>query len=513
MRKYFIVPIVLMLAVGFIAAPLIQTAFAAEKDKYGGILRFNISKSVVNIGDPMTAMGAHYLFNCYVLQGLVELSNEKMGEVIPELATSWELAPDKSHYIFHLRKGVKFHDGTEFNAKAAKWNLDRVIKSKRPQLANVESIDVIDNYTIRANLKKWDLTVIHGFRGKVISPTSFEKHGQKWVTAHPIGTGPFKLKEFRRDIHIKYEKFNDYWEKGLPYLDGIHITMVKDPMTTLAMMKRGDIDAWAVVDVSSSQELLKSGNFGHSISIGPDEVLSFDSKDPKSPWSDKRMRMALEYALDKEAICDAVGFGFKPPVYNIIKSIPPHPGIVPRKYNPEKARQLIKEAGYSQGLSVKLFVANFLDLMTLGTAMQGYFKEVGIDVELVPLAMPPLFGKIFGNTLKGSEMVIGPVQGNPADVFTYALENFGPGALPFRTIKKPEGYEVLLDKAVTSDSRSEGIKYLQQLDKLLYDDCMVVALRSNQDPDIFYPYVKDIVMTWGNSYNPKLKWTWLDKEK
>lgn len=313
----------------------------------------------------------------------------------------------------------------------------------------------------------------------MISPTAFEKHGQKWAATHPVGTGPFKLTDYKRDIHAKYEKFDGYWEKGLPYLDGIHISMVKEPMTALAMMKRGDIDAWAVVDVSSSKELLKSGNFEYTVGPGPDEVLSFNSIDPTSPWSDKRMRIALEYALDKEAICDAVGFGFKPPIYNIIKIIPPDSGIVHRKYNPEKARQLIKEAGYSQGLSVKLFVANFPDLVNLGTAMQGYFKEVGIDVELVPMGIVLLFGKIFGKALTGSEMVIGPVQGDPAEVFSLALENLRPGALTFKTIKKPEGYEVLLNKALTSDSRSEGIKYLQQLEKLLYDECMVVPLRAN----------------------------------
>ena len=123
MKKLIWVPLIIILLGGFLLS-LTQPAIAGQ-GKYGGTIRINSAKSVANIGDPVKARGAFVVFTAYCLEGFVELHKEKMGEYEPILATSWDLAPDKSNLVFHLRKGVTFHDGTEFNAEAAKWNVDR----------------------------------------------------------------------------------------------------------------------------------------------------------------------------------------------------------------------------------------------------------------------------------------------------------------------------------------------------------------------------------------------------
>ena len=320
MKKFLLISLIFTLAGCLIFSAGYQSAIAAEKSKYGGILKFNHSKPAGVIGDPLKIQGYNHEFIDFMLQTLVLPSNEKLGTFEPELATSWELAPDKSSYTFHLRKAVKFHDGTDFNAQAAKWNLERWVKSKRPKLDKVTSIDVIDDHTIRFNLSGWDAVALFDFAKDtyIISPTAFEKHGQEWAKYNPIGTGAFKIVELKRNVRLRYEKFADYWQKGLPYLDGIHITQIGDPMTAMASLKRGDIDVWFNCDSVSGAELKATGDFVITNNPGPHWVLIFNSKDPNSLWSNKKLRMAFEYAVDKKALTKATGRGFTYPIYEII---------------------------------------------------------------------------------------------------------------------------------------------------------------------------------------------------
>lgn len=509
MRKLFLIPSIIVL-IGCFLLCITQFVIAGNKPMHGGTLRFNTSKSVSNIGEPVTMRGGGFLFSGYALEGLVELSNEDIGSYEPCLATSWELAPDKSNYIFHLRKGVKFHDGTEFNAQAVKWNIDRYIKARRTIVSNVSSIDIIDDYTIRANLKRWDRTVLPGFRAELISPSAFEKNGIKWAARNPVGTGPFKVTEFKRDIHVKYEKNPDYWDKGLPYLDGVLMTMVPDPMTAKAMLAKGDADMWTFADSISGAELKKTEKYIVEKGLGPNVVMSFNSKDPNSVWRDRRMRMALEYAIDKDAIWKAIGHGFRNTIYEIIGSVPPQEGLEPRRYNPEKARQLVKETG-NAGVTVELSHITLPDYKLMAGAIQKYCADVGIKIMPKAMTMGPVFRLIYGKGLKGSGIVIGPVSGAPGTLFDQAWNNWYANSLSFQNTKKPEGYLDLLNKAMTADSRAEGIKYLQEVEKLFRDDCIVVPLGNQTPPTILKSYVRGYYGMYGAELNPKLKWTWLDK--
>ena len=511
MKKFILLPLIIVLLGGFLFC-LNQSAIAAQKSKSGGILRMNTAKSVANFGDPVTARGAYAIFATYCLEGLVQLSNEKMGTYEPLLASSWDLAPDKSHLIFHLRKGVKFHDGTEFNAEATKWNTDRWIEAKRSQVDSIRSIDVIDHHTIRVNLKLWDRTVLNAFAQNVamISPTAFQKNGQKWSALNPVGTGPFKVEDFKRDIHIKFVRNPDYWNKGLPYLDGIFYTMVPDPMTAKAMIIKGELDLWTYAEPISAEELKKTGEFVVTPGLGPHSVFSFNSKDPTSPWSDKRMRMAFEYAINKEAIWNAVGRGFRQPLYEVVGGIPPTPGIEKRKYNPEKARQLVKEAGY-EGITVELLFFGVPEYRTFVSPVQRYLSEIGINMTLKPLTLGPMFQYIFGKKLKAGDICLGPLFGSPGTLFADAKRSWHSDSLLYQMSPKPEGYMALLNQAMTAETIDQGIKYLQQMDRLLRDDVVIVPFGIYNPATVARPYVKDFYDIHGGSTLPKAQWAWLDK--
>ncbi|MFC1890888.1 ABC transporter substrate-binding protein, partial [Thermodesulfobacteriota bacterium] len=263
MKRIVLVVVVIILAGTFTLGISIQNSMAAEKGNYGGIFKFNQGKGASRFGVPLNIRHADRFYGGFFVEPLIRFT-EKQNEYIPQLATSWELSPDRKHFTFHLRKGVKFHDGSDFNAQAVKWNLDKVPPDPRPVLDNVSSIDVIDDHTIRFNLTSWDSLFLNTLLWDaclIISPTSYEKNGENWANTHPVGTGPWKLESHKRNIMMKLEKFDDYYEKGIPYFDGIEITMIPDAMTAMASFKRRDIDCLYQIDVISASELKATGKY------------------------------------------------------------------------------------------------------------------------------------------------------------------------------------------------------------------------------------------------------------
>ena len=137
---------------------------------------------------------------------------------------------------------------------------------------------------------------------RIVSPTATEKNGVKWSNTHPVGTGPFKSKAFKRDLYLKYDRFDKYWEKGLPYLDGVEVPIIRDKMTYLAALKAGEVNGLNEIDKVTAAEVATWGDYQISAYPGLRINLLGNANNPNSMWSDKRMREALEYAIDKEAI-------------------------------------------------------------------------------------------------------------------------------------------------------------------------------------------------------------------
>jgi len=512
MKKLLLISLVFALVGGFVLISGVQPVLAAEKGKYGGTLKFIHGKAAGIIGDPLKIRGWNHEFVDFVLNTLITPKNKDLGKFEGTLATSWKLAPDKSYYQFKLREGVKFHDGTAFNAQAAKWNLDRWVKEKRPRLDTVTSVDIIDDYTIRCNLSGWDSVALFDFAKDtfIISPTAFEKKGAKWAEYHPVGTGAFKVVDSKRNVFVKYEKNADYWEKGLPYLDGVIVTTIPDPMTAMASLKRRENDAWLGVDNVSASELKKSGGFELFTNPGPKAVIQFNSEDPTSPWANKKMREALEYAIDKKAITKAVGRGFSYPVYDIVHSIPPKAGTTPRKYNPEKAKQLLKEAGYPNGIKVKMSHQSNPNARDAVVALQGNLTAVGIEIVPEPLAGAHYHELLF-KPVTGHDLIMGNQRGGPNELLVSVDETLGPGSVFFQGIKRPQGFNEFLQNGLQREKLSDTMKELYKLEKLSYEDCMFVPLWGVLFVAVQHPYVKDAIWYWGSMPYPKLKYAWLDK--
>jgi len=176
----------------------------------------------------------------------------------PDLAESWELSTDKKTYTFHLRKGVTFHDGTDFNAQAVKYNFDIILERDKTIFQGVTSIEVVDDYTLQINMSDVNPALLYDLtRGQtyIASPTAMEELGERGMLVNPVGTGAFKFVGYERDVRLIGERFDDYWREGLPYLDGIQFDFVSEKLLAQAALENGDVDIIIRAEPIVSSEL------------------------------------------------------------------------------------------------------------------------------------------------------------------------------------------------------------------------------------------------------------------
>lgn len=375
----------LFFAALLILPPALATA-APEKPQYGGVLKIvDLAEGAQPIGAPWAVRGIDSKLQKPCLESLVR--EDVNGNYHPWLAKSWKIDKAKHTLTLFLRKGVKFQDGTDFNAEAAAWVMNRSIKDKL--MKGFLSADVIDNYTLRINTEKYENVYLHYLSESFcnpVSPTAYKKKGEQWAKWHPVGTGPFKFVSYARGDRLIYKKWDGYWRKGLPYLDGIEYLFIRDPMTQQAAMRAKGAEQVSVLCTTSGQQaaMLKAQGFkAISMPVGPVSLIP-DSKDSDSPLSKRKVRQAISYAINREAIAKARGFGFWTAA-NQIPS-PGEKGYVKNldfgQYNPRKAKALLAEAGYPHGFKIKIYVMPALVDRDAMVAVQHDLGKVGVQVDL-----------------------------------------------------------------------------------------------------------------------------------
>jgi peptide/nickel transport system substrate-binding protein len=366
------------------------TAPDSSTPEYGGTLRVIAGFSTGSAGgwpfEPQGQSQQGYM----ILETLIRGDNK--GKINPWLAESFKLADDHKSVTFNLRNGVKFHDGSDFNADVAKWNLDNYISSVSKQLPDyVLSVDKIDDYTIRVNFSKWDNTFWTSLENVcfMISKIAFEKNGKEWCLSNPIGTGAFKFVSFDRDTSFKAVKNPNYWGKDaqgrqLPYLDGIDTLYISDPLTSKATMQAKEADMTDVAPGKGASDYQAMG-LNVLVSIGASLNLIGDTAHADSPFSKKEVREALEYAIDRETIAKAFGFGYFTAPYQIQgpANVSYNPNFtLGRKYDPDKAKQLLATSGYPDGFKCTMSIIPAPFNRDMYVAVQNYLAKVGIQIEL-----------------------------------------------------------------------------------------------------------------------------------
>jgi len=400
------------------------------------------------------------------------------GDLFPLIAESYKVDanPNKPSITFQLKKNLKFHDGSPLNAQAVKWNFEKLtVGTMTTSSANWKSFDVLDDYTVRVNLTGWQNTHVRSFAGpasSLVSPVAYDTKGLDWMRWNMVGAGAFKQVSYNRDVDFKMVRFDDYFESGKPYLEGLQIIYVSDQMTSLALLKSGGGDVLGLGNNTRVAKELQDAGFRTSTAVGGTKMLIPDSMNKDSIWANPKVRMAAEYAMDKEGMAKALGYGFWDAAYQVASkdSRAYNPALPGRKLDLQKAKQLLSEAGYPSGFKSTIIAISTENKDTL-MAIQANLKEVGIIVDL-QFAEPPKYSTYQMGTWKDA-LLVGEVPPRPN--FNAALNQaFEPNTPWYKSMKKPDGWAEMINATLFSAAQDPAL--MQKCVKALYDDATVIPV-------------------------------------
>jgi peptide/nickel transport system substrate-binding protein len=465
-------------------------ARAATQPQYGGILKIiDVAEGAQPIGAPWEVRGVDSDLMKPAIESLIR--EDMKGGYHPWLATGWKIDQAKNTITLSLRKGVKFQDGTDFNAKATKWCIDQAMAAKA--VSGFLSVDVVDDYTVRINVDKYQnnyLNLLSAAACNPVSPTAFETKGKEWAEWHPVGTGPFKFVSFERGSKVIYTRWDGYWQKGRPYLDGIEYLLMRDPMTQMAAMRASGSEKVQVLYMNSGEQATMMKGQGFKMIYGPVGATSLipDSANADSPLSKMKVREAVSLAIDRDAIVKARGFGFWSPTLQVPS--PQNPGYVaslgPGQYDPKKAKQLLAEAGYPNGFKIRLIVMPALVDRDAVVAVQRFLGDVGIQCEL---EFPDGGGYMtyrFKNGWHNAFLVHAVRMTATTSIFNDFMWNT-PGMFP--SLKRPDGFQDKIEKSLQTLTPDKS--KMEELTRMQAEEWMTIPLYHQSEIYILQPNVHD----------------------
>lgn len=385
-----------------LAIPIASHAQAAgEKPVRGGSLMVGFASDAKTLDPLFSVQSTERQVLYLVFNSLVKFGKD--FSIKPELAESWDVSKDGKRVVFKLRKGVKFQDGTVFDAAAVKWNLETrldpaVASSQRDQLAPIiASIDVVDPNTVAINMKGSfpGLLSLFGERpGFMVSPTAWQKNKQDFGN-HPVGTGPYIFKEWVRGSQLRLERNPDYWEKQLPYLEKITFSDIGGSVAGVQRLITGEVDF--VPDLSPQD--IRQIETRPGIRLTPIEIgrwYSLQWQVDRPPFNNLKLRQAIAHAIDRKRINDIVMRGKG----TVSDSPTPaglwwsDPTIKSLAYDPAKAKALLAEAGYANGLSIQLSTPQIGVFQQINQLVQEQLGAIGIQATLSPISSNDWYARI-----------------------------------------------------------------------------------------------------------------------
>ncbi len=481
----------LMSLIGLAFVLLTTATYAQPKLASGGSL--TIAQGVEPPGlDPTTATSAAIPRVVYgnVLEGLVRIDRD--GKIIPALASEYRISKDGKEYTFILKKGVKFHDGKPFDAEDVKFTFERLMdpKTNIPNIKyyrDIESVEVADSHTVKFKLKN----INSMFLFNLARPDSIiiNKQTADRLKTAPVGTGPFKIVEWVRGDRVILAKFEEYYRKGLPYLDKVTFKFIGDPSAQIASLKAGDVDVIGY-DVSPENALLleKDPKFKVLNGYTTTEVI-LSTNQTRKPFDDVRVRRAMAHAIDRSALIKGVMSGYGVPIGSHMDPGNPYyidlTSVYP--YNPTKAKQLLAEAGYPNGFEAVIKLPErFAYAKRSGEIIADMLSQVGIRLKIELTEWGQWIDRVFRNA-DFDLTVIGHAE--PFDIDIYANPKY------YFRYDNPKFQETLKKAEMEPDPKLRRDLYVA-LQKMITEDAVngfLFVLPS-------LPTMKKEVMNWWKDY-------------
>ncbi|MDO8670713.1 MAG: ABC transporter substrate-binding protein [Dehalococcoidia bacterium] len=372
---------------------------SGDEKAYGNIaFRTSLTRNIAGSLDPhIPENGLFIAMTSSMFDTVLQLTPE--GKIGPGLAERWEVAPDGLTHTFFIRKGVKFHDGSDLTAADVKFSLDRVIAGDGPDpnavawRSVVTSVDLKDDYTVAMRLKSPQFDLMRGFgymaySSSVVPKKYIEEKGVDYFSKNPIGSGPWKFVRYFAGSHLEVEAVESHW-KAVPKFKNLKLVNVPEEATVVAMLKTGELDI-ANISPDSAPDLKAAGLNIIDYKGGEQYVmyLFYDVEHPgQQPIGDIRVRKALSLGIDRKEMSNQLMRGYAEPsaVWRIPSSVDYYDSSVLKAdpYDPEGAKKLLTEAGYPTGFNMKLWSAGSGATNVKDLAVAGYWRKIGVNAEVV----------------------------------------------------------------------------------------------------------------------------------
>jgi peptide/nickel transport system substrate-binding protein len=403
-------------------------------------------------------------------EGLVRIDRE--GRVQPLLAKSWEVSPDGLSYSFRLQQGVKFHDGTAFDSADVKFAFDRArapnsTNAQKQIFAPIDTIDTPDPATVTIKLKEPSGNFLYylGWGDAVIvAPETAENN-----KANPVGTGPFKFKSWTRGDKVELVRNPEYWQPGKVKLESVTFRFINDPQAQVAAVRAGDVDAFPNIGAPELFADLKRDSRFEAVAGNTEGEIVAGLNSAKKPFDDVRVRRALMHAIDRKTLIEGaysglgqpIGSHFSPnhPAYaDLVKTIP---------YDPDKAKALLKEAGFGSGLSMTIKTPQMAYASRSAELIAAMLSEVGVELKIIPTEFPAKWiEEVFRN--KDYDMTI-VAHTEPLDIDIYARDTY------YFNYKNEKLKAVVAEASKTADEKARYAKYAEA-QKILADEVPALFL-------------------------------------
>ena len=476
-----------------------QAGQETPENQYGGSIVVGIQQDIDSL-DPHKATAAgtkEILFN--IFEGLVK--PDENGNLINAVASDYTISEDGLVYTFTLREGVKFHNGNAVTAEDVKYSLERVsgLLDGTPLISTlsvIEAVEIIDEQTVQVTVGSANTELIYSFVAAIIPAGSGEAEG-----ADPVGTGPFSFVSYEPLKGITMTKNPDYWQEGLPYLDSVEFKIMGDGDTSLMELQGGTIDFYAYLTDSQAQALQDS----HQVISSPTNMVqALFLNNAVEPLNDVRVRQAISYALDKEAINDFVAGGngtlissaMMPTLKEYYVDLNDTYGTAA---NVEKAKELMADAGYAEGFDMEIAIVSTYEFhMQTGEVIAEQLKEIGIQATIRGMDNGTWLDEVYNGRQFDATITALTCDMTPG----YLMNRFQTDSKKnFINFQSPEYDEIYLKAQATLDP-AEKAEYYKELQKILCDEAGSVFIQAPANMTAiskrlagykFYPvYVQDM---------------------
>ena len=446
-----------------------STAHGGTATADGNILRIGIQLEPPNLDPTQGAAAAiDEIVYANVFEGLTAIGPE--GTIVPRLAHAWEIDDAGRMYRFYLREGVRFHDGTPFDAHDVKFSLERAkaadsSNAQRTLFEPIQRIDILDSHTLEIHLSHTVGEFLHHLSwgdAVIVGPESADTN-----STQPIGTGPFKFLRWRKGVGIDLGKQADYW--GAPaHIDGVSFVVVPDPMAAFASLMAGDLDGFPNYPAPENLYAFEE-NANFDVVTGSTEgetILALNHR--VEALQDVRVRRALTHAIDKHAIIEGALFGLGQPIGSHFP--PHHPAYVELNhaypYDPDTARSLLREAGFTTGLELTLKLPPPSYARRAGEVVAAQLSKVGVEVTIENLEWAQWLNQVFSQHDFDLTIV---AHTEPMDLDIYARDDYYFG------YQDPE-YKSIIRKLSHTQQESQRNELLKRAQRKLSDDAVNVFL-------------------------------------